>query len=246
VFVNLDDEAASLDEHLGPALDHLDSVLGGVPLEVFHYNRAVIRANWKAWQETNMDIYHEYMHVLLRRTQVKAIPMEARRLEVHVNGHAGSGALKADYAGDQGLSGRGADVPPLPGVEANDFRFADLFPATTIIARGTVIRIDQATPISPSETLVEMRGLGVRGEPEADRRVRIRHHNQYWGPFGRNVPEDLIAAEACEESFRHGAAQFQLIAREEGQTGQDDVILRHFYAEWGRRLGRSADTPASA
>jgi hypothetical protein len=42
---------------------------------------------------------------------------------------------------------------------------------------------------------------------------------------------------------RCGAARWQLIARQEKSTGQDDAILRAFYAEWARRTGRSPQDP---
>ena len=106
-----------------------------------------------------------------------------------------------------------------------------------------MIRIDTATPVASDRTLLEMRGLGVRGESAEHRRTRMIHHNQYWGPFGRNVPEDMFAAAACEASFRHGAARYQIIARDENLSGQDDAILRAFYSEWGRRVGRSPSDP---
>lgn len=244
VFVTLDDDAPSLGQFIGGALDQFSEMLSEQPLEVFHYNRAVLNCNWKAWHETNMDIYHEFMHVVLRRTQVKAMPMEDRRLVTFANGHGGSGGdLKAAYDGYKGFSDRGADVPPLPGVGPTDFRFMNLFPSTAIISRGTVIRIDTATPLGADRTLLEMRGLGVKGEPEEHRRIRRKHHNQYWGPFGRNVPEDMIAAEACADSFRGQAARYQIIAREEELTGQDDAILRAFYTEWGRCVGRDPGNP---
>ena len=243
VFINLDDEAESLETFLSGAMDSLSSALGDVPLEVFHYNRTELDANWKAWHETNVDTYHEYMHVVLRKTQLKAMAMEDRVLNLFENGHAASGALKAQYGGYSGFAGRGSDIPPLPGLAGTDFRYANIFPSTTIIVRGTVIRIDTATPLSPDKTLLEMRGLGIKGEPAEHRRVRINHHNQYWGPLGRNVPEDLIAAEACADSFRHGAARYQIISRDEGLTGQDDGVLRAFYAEWGRQLNRLPSAP---
>jgi methanesulfonate monooxygenase large subunit len=238
VFICLDDGAAPLETFIGPALDQFVEMLSGVPLEVFHFNRAVLDCNWKAWHETNMDLYHEFMHVVLRKTQVNAMPMEDRKLVTFANGHGGSGgALKAKYDGYAGFLGRGADVPPLPGVGPADFRFINLFPSTAIISRGTVIRIDTAMPLGPDKTILEMRGLGVKGESEEHRRVRRRHHNQYWGPFGRNVPEDMIAAESCADSFRAGAGRYQIIARDENLTGQDDAILRAFYAEWAARTG---------
>ena len=31
--------------------------------------------------------------------------------------------------------------------------------------------------------------------PKENRRKRMEHHNQYWGPLGRNLPEDALAAE---------------------------------------------------
>jgi methanesulfonate monooxygenase large subunit len=244
VFISLDEGAPDLDAFIGASLDQFSEMLGSTPLEVFHYNRAVLNCNWKAWHETNMDLYHEFMHVVLRQTQVSAMPMEDRRLITFQNGHGGSGGdLKAAYDGYEGFAGRGGDVPPLPGTDPTDFRFVDLFPSTAIIARGTVIRIDTATPLGPDKTLLEMRGLGVKGEPQEHRQARQRHHNQYWGPFGRNVPEDMIAAEACADSFRNQAGRYQIIARDENLTGQDDAILRAFYKEWGERTGRDPGNP---
>jgi methanesulfonate monooxygenase large subunit len=244
VFINLDDAAVPLDEFLDGALDSFAAPLGSIPLEVFHYNRTELESNWKAWHETNLDIYHENMHVVLRKTQLNAMPMEDRILKLFGNGHGASGELKAQYDGYEGFAGRGDDVPPLPGLTGTDFRFIDLFPSTTILLRGTAVRIDTATPLAPGKTLLEMRGLGIKGESTAHRQTRTNHHNQYWGPFGRNVPEDTFAAEACADSFRNGAARYQIISREEGLAGQDDAILRTFYAEWGRRLNRLPSDPS--
>ena len=121
-----------------------------------------------------------------------------------------------------------------------------MFPDLTIILRGTVARIDVITPLGPRKTLVEARGLGLKGDTPQERLMRINHHNEYWGPFGRNVPEDAFAAEACEKTFATGAARHQIIARDEGGHGQDDSMLRGFYAEWSRRMGRSPSNPANA
>jgi methanesulfonate monooxygenase subunit alpha len=185
-----------------------------------------------------MDLYHEYMHVVLRKTQVNAMPMDERALRVYVNGHGGSGKLKAAYDGYRGFQGRGGDeVPPLPGTEPAEFLFSILFPGSAVLSRGTVMRIDTVTAQGPDRTVLEMRGLGIRGESPEHRRIRERHHNQYWGPFGRNVPEDMLAAESCARSFSGATASHQLIAREEALTGQDDAILRCFYREWSRRTG---------
>ena len=234
-----------LDEFLGDALAPFEEVMGQGDLEVFHYHRAIVDANWKAWQETNLDLYHELMHVTLRQTQVAAGAMEARQMRTYRYGHGGVGGIKANYKNYKGWQGRDGSKT-LPGLEANDFRFVAIFPAAAVMSRGTVMRIDTATPISAHRTLLEGRGLGIKGEPDEDRMMRINHHNQYWGPFGRNVPEDGYAAEACEKAFRGGAANYQIIAREENLTGQDDGMLRAFYAEWSRLMGRPANNPTNA
>jgi methanesulfonate monooxygenase large subunit len=243
VFITMDEAAAPLDEFLAGALDPFEPIMGGGALEIFHFSRSVLNCNWKAWQETNLDLYHENMHVVLRKTQRDAMPMAERKIRIYGHGHAGSGKMVAAYEGYQGFAGRGSDVPPLPGTDAADFRFSVLFPATAVLSRGTVMRIDTVIPISETQTVLEMRGLGLKGDSEAERRVRFRHFNQYWGPMGRNVPEDMFAAEACDAAFRHGAARYQIIARDEGLTGQDDAPLRSFYAEWAKRTGRRADAP---
>jgi len=247
VFVTLDPEAPDLDSYLGDALDIFRDVFEGreFSYEVFHFHQAIVEANWKAWQETILDLYHEFMHVVLRRTQMPATAMTARSLRQHRNGHVSIGGLRALYGNYQAYRVR-SEGEALPGLTPDDARFTPLFPDTTIIARGTVLRVDTVTPLGPHRTLVESRGLGIKGESPADRRMRIRHHNDYWGPLGRNVPEDAYAAEACERAFGRGAALFQTIARDEDGRGQDDCGLRAFYAEWSRRLGRPACAPTNA
>jgi len=246
VFVNLDDQATPLGQYLGKALDAFEGPMtAGKGLEVFHYNRAIIQSNWKAWQETNLDVYHEFMHVLLRRTQMTAAPLEDRKVTVHPNGHTSIAGLRAKYEYYKGMQSRD-DRLALPTLRADDFIFGTVFPHVAVLARGTTMRIDVVTPLDAHRTLIEWRGLGVRGDSAEDRQARVRHHNQYWGPFGRNVPEDAYAAEAAEMGFGRGAARFQVIARDEGGSGQDDGMLRAFYGEWSRRTGRPAANPSNA
>jgi methanesulfonate monooxygenase large subunit len=119
----------------------------------------------------------------------------------------------------------------------------DLFPNTTILVRATAIRIDTTTPIAPGLTLLEQRGLGILGEPEQDRKVRVKHHNEIWGPLGRNLSEDVIFVETVSETHRREASKWGLFARHEGLKAQDDEIMRAYYRVWGRMMGRSASNP---
>ena len=39
-----------------------------MPLEVFHYHKAVVDTNYKLWHDTNSEFYHDYMHYFNRVT----------------------------------------------------------------------------------------------------------------------------------------------------------------------------------
>ncbi len=240
IFINMDDKAASLEDFLAGSLDRFEDLLGGGELEVFHFNRTRIDANWKAWMETNVDAYHTLMHVALRRTQVD----KGRTVDIFENGHIGGGGQKMNYDNYKGWNAR-TDSLALPGAPANDMRTTHLFPNAMVLSRGTVIRIDTIIPIDQRHTLIEFRGLGLKGDSNETRRTRMQHHNQFWGPFGRNIPEDAFAAEACEKSFGGGAAQYQIIARDENRTAQDDIGLRTFYAAWSACVGRPPQAPSN-
>jgi hypothetical protein len=73
--------------------------------------------------------------------------------------------------------------------------------------------------------------------------MRIRHHNDYWGPFGRNLPEDNLGIELQMMAMNGNAIPYSIHAREEGGTGQDDVPVRAFFEEWGRLMGRDPANP---
>jgi methanesulfonate monooxygenase large subunit len=243
VFVNLDDDAPSLDEYLGDALENLVPVMGadGEQLEVFHYSKTVVHANWKQWHETNMDPYHEYLHYVNRRVAMKGDGYHDRIWKIYPGGHATISPMQQRYETMKGWKGRISK--PLPGMMPDEFRTVKIFPDTNILVRATVMRIDTSSPISPSETLVEWRGLGIKGESEQDRAMRIQHHNQFWGPFGRNLYEDAHAIECVEEANRRGGGAYSLIARDEDLRTQDDVLLRTYYQQWGRLMGRPAHDP---
>lgn len=241
VFINLDDSAENFDDFVGDALQDLDAPMGTVDLEVFHLHRVTMRANWKQWHETNMELYHEWGHVVNRTTSVAVPGYHERKWKIHPNGHGSLDPLRVRYDNYRGWDSRDSLI--LPGLAPAEFRVVDLFPNTTVIVRGTVIRIDTTIPVAPGLTILEQRGLGVKGERPEDRRVRQLHHNQFWGPFGRNLSEDVIFVEAVEQANRRGGARHGIIARHENLMSQDDEIMRAYYRVWSRHMGRSASDP---
>ena len=102
--------------------------------------------------------------------------------------------------------------------------------------RSTVVRIDLLIPLSPDRTLLECRGLGLANDTEAVRAMRVRHHNQVWGPTGINLAEDIWAVQAQMRNMKNGSSHYSVIAREEDGP-MSDSSLRSFYAEWSRLTG---------
>lgn len=241
VFVNLDDNAEDFDAHVGDAMDDLLEPMGAQPMEVFHLHRVLMKANWKQWHETNMELYHEWGHVVNRTTSVAVPGYHDRKWKIHPNGHGSLEPLKVQYGNYKGWDQR--DNLTLAGLAPGEFRVVDIFPNTTVIVRATTIRIDTSIPIAPGLTLLEQRGLGLKGESVQDRSHRQHHHNQFWGPFGRNLSEDVLFVEAVESANRHGAARFGVIARHEELKSQDDEIMRAYYRTWNRYMGRKASDP---
>lgn len=237
IFVNLDDEASPLAEYLGGCLRVYEDLFASVELEVFHFHEQIVEANWKHWQETNMELYHEYLHILNRKTGMTNAAYFQRSWHLYGNGHASIDPWRVQYEGMPGMNARAEHM--LPGLQPNEFRLLDIFPDVMVNCRTSVIRLDTQIPLAPGRTLVQYRGLGVKGEPDAVRLHRINEHDQVWGPFGRNLPEDSIAAEHQQKTMV-GATKYSLMAREESGLTHDDLPLRAFYREWERLTGLNA------
>jgi methanesulfonate monooxygenase large subunit len=96
------------------------------------------------------------------------------------------------------------------------------------------------TPLGPDRVMIEFRGLGLKRDTEEERLVRIRHHNSIWGPFGRNLHEDLLAVTTQQVAMKERADRRLILhGRHENETIHDEVGMRHYYDEWGRRMDRA-------
>jgi methanesulfonate monooxygenase large subunit len=113
--------------------------------------------------------------------------------------------------------------------------------------RTSVLRMDTAIPLGPNKLLIEFRGLGLKSDTPEERAVRIRDHNTIWGPFGRNLHEDLLGVMGQGLAMRDRTdSKWVIHGREENSTIHDEIGMRHFYSEWGRRMGRRASDPYAA
>ncbi len=248
IFINLDDGSPNLLEDMGETLTQFEDVLEQTELEVFHFHRILMTANWKQWHETNMELYHEWGHPVNRRTSVHADGYFDREWTFDSNGHGVLAPFKVQYKNYGGWQNR--DSKTFPGMGPGEFRIMNLFPNTSFILRTTCMRIHTTTPIAPGLTHMEDRGLGIKGESRQDRLMRESDFHGTWGPFGRNTAEDVAFVEAAEQANRHGAAKYSIISRiETSERGlpltQDEEHIRLFFALWNRYMGRPPHNPTN-
>ncbi len=240
VFVCLNDDAEPLEDFLGEStIEAMRVPFGTAELEVFHIHQTEIECNWKLFVETNCEGYHELLHLLNRTTAVAQQAYRSRQWRMHRNGHLSFDVAKIEYE-DLNYAKRGANV--LPGMETNGHVVVNLFPDMMLNCRSTVVRLDSLIPVSSDKTILECRGLGLAGDSDAVRAMRINHHNQVWGPTGVNLAEDLWAVQSQMQNMLNGNSRYSVIAREE-EGPMSDASLRNFYSEWSRLTGIQAHQP---
>ncbi len=240
VWVNVDDNACTLKEYIGPALDMLAEHMS-MDLEVFHYHKAVVDTNYKLWHDTNSEFYHDYMHYFNRATGMMQPGYFDRKYTGYPNGHASVGSMSIKYDAYAGSQERAVG---WPGLAPGGWILIDIFPGMTYNLRTSVLRMDTAIPLGPNKVIIEFRGLGLKSDTPEQRAERIRDHNTIWGPFGRNLHEDLLGVHGQGIAMRERTdSKWVIHGREENSTIHDEVGMRHFYHEWGVRMGRKPYDP---
>ena len=72
----------------------------------------------------------------------------------------------------------------------------------------------------------------------------IEHHNTIWGPFGRNLHEDLIGVTGQGASMSPGSEPRRILhGRHENETIHDEVGMRHYYQEWAKFMDLDPTNP---
>jgi methanesulfonate monooxygenase subunit alpha len=240
VWVNLDDACCTLKEYIGPALDMLGPYMQE-PMEVFHFHKAIIDTNYKLWHDTNSEFYHDFVHYFNRITGMMQPGYFDRKYVGYPNGHASVGSMEIKYDAYAGSKKRAVG---WPGLAPGGWILIDLFPGMTYNLRTSVLRIDTAIPLGPNKAMIEFRGLGLKRDTPEERAERIFDHNTIWGPFGRNLHEDLLAVSGQGRAMHEGTdSRWVIHGREENSTIHDEIGMRHFYGEWSKRMGRPSYDP---
>lgn len=241
VWVTLNEDAEPLDDFLAGSLDGMKEQLESEPLELFHYQKSIVRCNYKLFFDTSREFYHDFLHFHNRQTSMVKPGYFEQKYTEFPNGHSVTGFTTVDYTSHQGTAER---LLTFPGLPKNGWRHTTIFPASAYNIRTSCLRINVMIPLSDRETLVEIRGLGLKRDTPEERAQRVRDYNSVWGPFGWNLHEDLLCAQTQTQAIRRGSgATWNLMAREEDNKVHDEVCVRSYYEEWGRRMGRRASDP---
>ena len=242
VWVCLDDNIGmSVEEWAAGALDCLAPSLNEEPLEVFHYHKAIIPCNYKLWHDTNCEFYHDYLHYHNRITGFNDAYF-ARKNSGFKHGHINVGSFEVQYDKYEGFESR--ETLSFPHLPPNHWYMIDMFPGVNFNLRGSALRCDLMTPLGTDKVMIEFRGLGLKSDTPEQRQIRIDHHNSIWGPFGRNLHEDLLAVTSQGTAMQEQADSRRILhGRHENETIHDENGMRHYYDEWGRWLNRSPNNP---
>jgi len=242
IWVTLNDKIdQSVEEWTDGSFDCISGAIDTEPLEVFHYHKAIIDCNYKLWHDTNSEFYHDYMHYFNRTTGFND-EYFARKCTGFGNGHVNVGSFEVQYTAIKDGKDRGElSFPSLP---PNQWYMIDLFPGMNFNLRGSALRCDIMTPLGPNKVMIEFRGLGLKKDTPQERKTRIEHHNSIWGPFGRNLHEDLLGVTGQGASMQTGSEPRRILhGRHEDNRIHDEVGMRHFYNEWGKWMDRMPSDP---
>jgi methanesulfonate monooxygenase subunit alpha len=241
VWVCLDPAAMPLSAFIGEAFEIMATELETEPLDIFHYHKAIVPSNYKLWHDTNSEFYHDYMHYFNRATSMMHKGYFERQYTAFPHGHCTVGSMEVKYDAYEGAANRPLSFPGMP---VNGWKMVDLFPGATYNIRGSSLRIDTTTPLGPNLVMIEYRGIGLKRDTPEERLQRVRDHNTIWGPFGRNLHEDLLGITGQGVATRPGTEPHKLLhGRYENNFIHDEIGMRHFYAEWQRMVGRSPSSP---
>ena len=242
VWVTLDpNPTMNVEQWTCGAFDCIADAIDTEELDIFHYHKAVIPTNYKLWHDTNSEFYHDFMHYFNRVTGFND-EYFARKNVPFDNGHVNVSSFTVNYTEYDKEGDRGElSFPNLP---PNQWYMVDLFPGFNFNLRGSAYRSDSVTPLGPNSVLIEFRGYGLLKDTPEERAERIRHHNTIWGPFGRNLHEDLLGVTGQGTSMVPGSEPRTILhGRHENSTIHDEVGMRHYYAEWGRFLDIDPSNP---
>ena len=269
-FINFDRNAVSLADYLAGAKEYIDIVAdhGADGMEIVGGDQSYfINANWKLLAENSVDGFHgvpthstyfDYLQavggVRLGDDVGAAFRGSMKNLG---NGHAvieypspwgrpvarwtpawgedkrevieaGRARLIKAYGQERGLR------------MAEYSRNMVIFP-NLVINDIMAITVRTFQPLAPDRMAVSAWALGVKGEDERVRALRLFNFLEFLGPGGLATPDDVEALECCQRGYRNlREAPWNDISkgmpRGANARTDDEEQMRCFWREWDRRI----------
>lgn len=224
IFGSLSPDTPTLEEFLGDLRPILDIILAQGPsgMELIPGRAPYrFRANWKLQLDNGLDPYHvtsahlSLVNMQKRRKSAEAVAAsirgmdwdKLRTVEHHAfnlrHGHAAyvsdnpkpeDHVLAKQFDALRGRLGDTAAAAMLKGYQLH------IFPNLQIASSVTTI-IRRFHPVSVDETEMDVRCLGAVGESVADRQLRLRQFEDFFGAAGLASPDDSIIYEDCQRGF---------------------------------------------
>lgn len=229
LFVSLNPDVVSLEEHLGDArvfldlaldqsADGLECVAGDV---TYTY-----RGNWKLQVENALDLYHftathpSYIQVLSQRQQERRRGGDSRPGSIYENMSAQRAAQRGTFSFAHGHVAYWGDNPnaaerPLArhfdtlvarvGRERAEWmlkvRNLVIFPNLQLVENAS-LQLRQLVPIRPDLTEIRAWCLAPVGEDRETRAARLRQYEDFYNPSGLATPDDVAVYERCQDGSR--------------------------------------------
>lgn len=246
IFVCQGEAAPSLAEYLGPQLiEWLSRPFGMADLELYEIRRAECTMNWKLAPENARDGYHvPNLHPFLKKaSQPKPYHMY------------GPHALQELSPRPEAISAelwQGMQNHALPGMGPLDGYVAVIFPDSWVLVRSNFIRVQTHTVVAPDRTIVENRIIGLKGDSEEVRKIRLNSYQSWVGDVFEL--QDLPALLLQQRGIATHKVPLSIIARAAGTGGGDaeplgqvnrgdDERLRQFWHFWREYMGLRQNAP---
>jgi benzoate/toluate 1,2-dioxygenase alpha subunit len=240
IFASLAAQGPSLAEHLGNAAAFLDVLLASAkgPVNVVPgANSYEYKGNWKLQTENALDYYHlPFVHSSFRTIRESrgepATRMTLRGLANELMVYVGQG--------------HGTVITKDP-VTGHSHQHLYIFP-NLVLLEIPAPQIRVIEPVAFNQTRV--RGYFYTcGEPDAERELKLRHYERFYGPTGFGTPDDIGVFQACTEGYAIDAAPWNDLSRgihresselelpgkpryEKVGNITDDTFMRGFYRHW--------------
>lgn len=265
-FLNFDTNAESLEDNLADYKDMLDLVADQGPdgMEIIGIDQKYsIRANWKLLMENSYDGYHAadthetYFEYLIEAIGHTAEVDQNARVFDAGNGHA---YIESNMAWGRPV----ARWSPKWGEESKEeiakikqelvdrlgperaervgyySRNSGMFP-NLVINDIMAITVRTFYPVAPDLMEVSSWTLGVKGESEAQRKLRLDNYLEFLGPGGFATPDDVEALEIAQRGYaasREGGWNdiSRGMLRKGFMRATDEEQMRCFWREWARRM----------